>query len=147
MFIWDKLTAPVLVSEIPSAVEFWIVPPLSAAPVPVTVRLPAPVALSAIPLAAPFDEMVRNVSPLVPIVVLATFSAVPVVVVSVLATAVPVMHGFSSQTLTVPPLVALNAVFAPVDRTRPPEKVIVPLSLLSRLTPVPVPAVLEIAPV
>ena len=41
------------------------------------------------------------------------------------------------MTLTVPPLIALKAVFAAVERTRPPEKVIVPLSLLSRLTPVP----------
>ena len=76
-----------------------------------------PVLLSTIPLAAPLAEMLRNVRPLAPIVVLATLSAVPVVVVSVF-TSVPVaagLHGFSSQTLTVPPPVAVNAELAPVE--------------------------------
>ena len=84
---------------------FWIVPPVQvgsaavhAPPFPVTVS-PAvlPVLLSTIPFAPPFAEMLRNVTPLAPIVVLATFSAVPVVVVSVLS---------GPSTLTVPPPVA-----------------------------------------
>ena len=58
--------------------------------------------------------------PSAPIVVLATLSAVPVVVVSVLTSA-PVaagLHGFSSQTLIVPPPVAVKAALAPVERTQ-----------------------------
>ncbi len=48
--------------------------------------------------------MLRNVSPLAPIVVLATFSAVPVVVAIVLMTVT-----LFWVTLTVPPPVAVNA--------------------------------------
>src|SRR4051812_6858716 len=107
----------------PWLVVFWIVPPLGAAPVPVTVSPPLdPVVLSTIPLGAPFADMLRNVSPLPPIVVFATLSAVPVVVASVLVAPV---------TFAVPPLVALKAAFVPVERLTPPENVTVPLSLLS----------------
>jgi hypothetical protein len=60
-------------------------------------------------------------------VVLLTFSAVPVVVVIVL---VPV-------TLTVPPPVAANAGFAPVLEVRPPVKLIVAPVLVDRLMPLP----------
>src|SRR5687767_13302643 len=84
-----RLTPPLtFVSRIPGPVEFWIEPPeqpdVSAAvqvpPLPRTVRPPlAPVLLSTIPLAAPLAEILRNVSPLPPIVVLATLRAVPVV--------------------------------------------------------------------
>src|SRR5438093_4967545 len=117
---------------------FWIVPPdpfFALPESPVTVRPPLePVLLSTIPLAGPDAavpaEMLWNFSPVAPIVVPVTFSAVPVVVVSVFVT--PVL-----STLTVPPLPALNPVFASVERPRPPEKVTVPLSLLSRFTPVP----------
>ena len=69
-------------------------------PVPVTVNAPAPVLLSTMPLAAPFDAItLRKVRPLAPMVVLATLSAVPVVVASVFVDPV---------TLTVPPPVALK---------------------------------------
>ena len=102
-------TLPTLLSKIPAPVLFWIVPPvksavsgavkLAAVPtgltvivpppapleLPVTVKPPVlPVVLSEMPLAAPFDEMLRKVKPLPPMVVLEMFSAVPVVVVSVL---------------------------------------------------------------
>ena len=40
------------------------------------------------------------------------------------------LHGFSSQTLTVPPPVAVNAAFAPVDSVMPPLKVKVAAALL-----------------
>ena len=60
--------------------------------------------------------MLRKFRPPAPIVVLATLSAVAVVVASVLA--LPV-------TLTVPPPVAVNAGFAPVLAVTPPEKLIV----------------------
>ena len=53
-------------------------PACSRTPLPVTVRpAVAPVVLRTMPLAAPVAEIVRNVSPLAPMVVLATFSAVP----------------------------------------------------------------------
>ena len=60
-----------------------------------------------------------------PIFVLATLRAVPLVVVNVLTSA-PVaagLHGFSSQTFTIPPPVAVKAGFVPVERASPPEKV------------------------
>ena len=74
--------------------------------------------------------------------VLATFSAVPLVVVIVLTSA-PVaagLQGFSSQTSTVPPPVAVKAGFAPVDRIRPPEKRIVAPVLLVSEMPLPSPS-------
>ena len=74
-----------------------------------------------------------KVRSLAPILVLATLSAVPVLVLMVLVAPV---------TLTVPPLIALKPVLAPVvSMSSPPEKLIVaPLvfwSLLSRLMPRP----------
>ena len=75
-------------------------------PLPVTVN-PAvvPVLFRTIPLVGsvllPVTVMVLNVSPLAPIVVLATLSAVPVVVVSVLTIEV-----LFWVTLIVPPVVA-----------------------------------------
>ena len=93
----------------PMPVEFWIVPPealLVPPPSPATMSPPLePVVLRTIPLAAPLAEMAWNVTLLDPIVVLAMFSAVPVVVVRVFAAPV---------TLTTPPFVAVNALFAPV---------------------------------
>ena len=108
---------------------FWIVPPVQLAlqvpPLPVTMRLPEePVVFSTMPFAPPLAEMLRNSSPLAPIVVLATLSAVPVVVASVLTSA-PVtvgLHGFSSHTCTVPPPVAVNAALAPAFSVNPPLK-------------------------
>src|SRR6476660_1627065 len=82
-----------------------IVPPEPAEPVPLTFNPPLePVVLRMMPLLEPpFDEILRNSRLFEPMVVFATSSAVPVVVVSVLTSA-PVaagLHGFSSQTLTV----------------------------------------------
>ena len=81
------------------------------------------------PFNPPFDEMLRNVSPLAPMVVPVTFKAVPVVVVSVLD--VPV-------TLTVPPPFAVKALLMPVLAVMPPVKLIVLPGLVSRLMPSPV---------
>src|SRR5215212_896078 len=99
----------VLVSEMPLVVEFWIAPPvqdpaeLQEPPLPLTMSAPFdPVVLRTIPFAAPFDEILRNSRLFEPIIVFATLSAMPVVVVRVL-TSTPVaagLHGFSSQTLT-----------------------------------------------
>ena len=63
---------------------------------------PAPVLLRTIPFAAPFDEMLRNVRPPPPIVVSATLSAIPVVVVIVFT-----MEVLFCVALTVPPLTAV----------------------------------------
>src|SRR5689334_19234748 len=106
--------------ESSAPVPFAIVPPehplvsafVHVPPLPVTTRLPlAPVVSKTIPLAAPFDEMLWNVSPLAPMFVLETVSAVPVVVSIVFA--VPV-------TLTVPPPVALKPAPEVVSMLRPP---------------------------
>src|SRR5205814_1233326 len=135
---------------VPSApVLFEMVPPVQVAalvqvpPLPDTVRPPAPAPSSTMPLGLPlpFEVILRNSNLFAPIVVLTTFSAVPLVAVNVLTNA-PVAagtQGFSSQTLTVPPPVAPNAVFAPVLSTMPPRKVIVAPVLVARLIPVPVP--------
>ena len=104
-------------------------------PLPVTVNPPlAPVLLRTIPFDPPLAEMLRNVRPAAPIVVLETLSAVPVVVVRELTIDV-----LFCVAVTVPPPVAAKAALVPVERRRPPVKAIVPLSLLSRLTPVPPP--------
>ena len=94
-----------------------------------------------IPLAAPFDVMLRNVTPLAPIVVFATLSAVPVVEVRVLTIDV-----LFCVTLTVPPEVAagpgpvaVNAAFVPVLNAMPPVKFRVAPLLAFRNMPVPVP--------
>src|ERR1700759_2467872 len=112
----------VLVSTMASPGVFWIVPPeLSppddVLPLPVTVRWPLePVLLSTMPLTAPLAEMSWNVMLLVPIVVLATLSAVPVVVVMLFAALVA---------LTVPPLVALKPAWDVESMLRAPEKLTV----------------------
>src|SRR5262245_22367079 len=82
------------------------------------------------PLTPPLAEILRKVKPLAPIVVFATFSAVPVGVVSVLTIVV-----LFCVTLTVPPPVAVKAGFAPVLSATPPVKLIVAPVLLVRLTP------------
>ena len=75
--------------------------------------------------------MLRNVSPLAPIVVLATFSAVPVVVVMVFTTSRSRrIARVLVATFTVPPPVAVNAALAPVDSVMPPLKVNVDAALL-----------------
>src|SRR5262245_1781749 len=95
-----------------------MVPPEPAVvPVPVTVRPPLdPVVFKMMPFVAPLAEMLRNVSPFEPMVVLATFRAVPVVVVKALPDPV---------TPTVPPPVAANAALVVVVRLSPPVKLIV----------------------
>ena len=81
--------------------------------------------------------MLRKVRPLAPMVVLATFSAVPVVVASVLAAPV---------TLTVPPPVAVKAATVPVESWTPPVRLMVAPVLLVRLMPSPVPPVSVMGP-
>ena len=79
--------------------------------------------------------MLWKVRSLAPMVVLATFSAVPVVVVIVLTTALPLPQSVVAQTaIAVAPLTALNPTLIPLER-RPPRNVIVAASLLSRLMP------------
>src|SRR3954468_9354435 len=117
---------------------FWRIPPelsppTDAVPLPVTSRRPLdPVELSTIPFVGPLAavpaEMLLNVSPLAPIVVLVTLRAVPVVVASVLVAPV---------TVTVPPPVAAKAAFAPVDNVSVFEKDIVEPVLLVNETPAP----------
>ena len=111
---------PTFVSVIPAPVEFCIAPPVQVPadeqvpPLPVTVKPPAvPVLLSTMPVAAPLAEMLWNVRPLAPIVVLTTFSAVPVPLVIVFGLA-PVV------TLTVPPPVALKPAPEVVSMSSPP---------------------------
>ena len=129
MFFSERLL--VLVNSAPRVLIFWMVPPEpSVEPVPVTVRPPlAPVVLSTIPFVAPLAEMLRNVSPDAPILVLVTVNAVPVVDVNVLAVSVEV---------TVPPPVALKAVFVPDEIVSVPVKLIVEPVLLVRSMPLPV---------
>src|SRR5215813_6819749 len=140
----------VLVKDTASAapVAPWIAPPVHVAtdvqvpPFPEIVSPPLdPVLLRTMPLDAPFDEMLRNVRPLAPMVVLATFNAVPVVVVSVLTMVV-----LFCVAATVPPPVAVKAAFTLVVSAMPPVKVIVAPVLLFRMMPVPVPPVEETAP-
>src|SRR5947207_3235202 len=110
-------------------------PEVSAAvhvpPLPLTVSPPvAPVLFRIMPalLLLPVESMLRNVSPLAPMVVLATFSAVPVVDVSVLAA--PVIT-------SVPPPVAVKPALAP-ELTTTFEKLNVELVLVPvKLAPAP----------
>ena len=92
IMLWSVTPPSTLFRTMASPVVFWIVPPVPReaaivprspscrlAPVPVTVRPPMePVLLRLMPLGAPFAEMLWNVTSLTPMVVLATFSAVPV---------------------------------------------------------------------
>jgi hypothetical protein len=80
------------------------------------------------PDAAVPAEILRNFKPPAPIVVFATLSAVPVVVVRVLAVSVDV---------TVPPPVATKAGLVPVLSVRVPVKPIVEPVLLVSETPAP----------
>src|SRR3954447_10913977 len=95
MFIQLRLTLAVLVSAMELPVVLWIVPPDPAEPVPLTLRPPVePVVFRMIPLAGPEAAvpavMVLKIRLPAPIVVFATFRAVPVVVVSVLLVSVVV---------------------------------------------------------
>ena len=107
-------------------------------PLPVTVSPPlVPVELSTMPLVAPFDAMLRKVNPAAPIVVFATFRAVPVVVVMVFT-----MLVLFCVAVTVPPPVAVKAALAPVFKVSPALKAIVAPVLPVREIPA---AVSEIA--
>ena len=80
-------------------------------------------------LLPPFEEILRNVSPLAPIVVLATSSAVPVVEEIVLTMVV-----LFCVALTVPPPIELNPLPLVVVMLNPPVKLVVepafPLGIL-----------------
>src|SRR5437588_4893272 len=144
--VQSAVTGAFAVESVPSGCTV-IEPPQLPAELPLTLRPPLdPVALKLMPLTAPLAEMLRNSRLLLPIVVLVTVSAVPVVVVRVLTNApvAPGLQGFSSQTLTVPPPVALNAGFPPVLSDSPPLKVIVPPVFEDRSMP---PALSVTAPV
>src|SRR4051794_30345480 len=108
-------------------------PPEPAVPVPATVRPPEePVLFRKMPF-PPVPEpppavIDLKVTPDDPIVLLSTFRAVPLVVVSVL---------FEPVTLTVPPPIALKALLPPVFAVTPPVRLIVALVLLVSDIPVP----------
>src|SRR4051812_19715829 len=100
MLIHASETLAVLVREMPvpwlaaAPVLFWMVPPVPAAPLPVTVRPPAlPVLFRVMPMTVPpLEEMERKVIPAAPMFVFVTLSAEPVPVVMLLmpvASAVP----------------------------------------------------------
>src|SRR3954453_19622669 len=124
--------------DLPEIVPPVLFPPSSVfVPSPVTVSPPElPVLSRMIPSAdPPVELMLTNVSPLAPIVVLATLRAVPVVVVGVLG---------GPGTGRVPPLVAagpgpvaVKAALVPVESVSLPLKLIVDPVLPVRLTPVP----------
>ena len=99
--------------------------------VPVTVNPPEPVVFNEIPLDVPLDEMLWKVSPLPPMVVAFTFSAVA----AELLIELPV-----PCTVTVPPPVALKPVPLVVVMASPPlVKLMVAPVLEVRLTPVELP--------
>ena len=127
-------------SDTPWLVVFWIPPPVQVAadvqvpPLPVIVRpAVAPVLFSEIPFVTPSPEMLLNVNPLAPMLMLLTFSAVPDVggVVAPIVL-VPVI-------VNVPPrleLVAVNVVPVPFS-VSPPEKLNVDVPLFCKRMPVP----------
>src|SRR5262245_25296002 len=142
MFIDFKVIVPLAVSRYTGALP--ITPPVMLVidppdpfarplPSPVTVRLPD-VPLRTIPLVPPLAEMLRKVIPLAPIVVLTTFSAVPVVESMVLLLA-PVV------TLIVPPPVALKpaALVVSMFRPPPPKLTVPPALFVSSVTALLVP--------
>jgi hypothetical protein len=140
--LFRTIPVPTGVAELSSPpVVFWIRPPeqvgaagVHVPPLPVTVKPPvAPVVFSRIPLGAPLLEMLRNVNPPGPIVVFATFNAVPVVVVMVLT--IDVLFWV---TVRVPPPVAVKPGLTPVVRERPPLNVMVLPLLAFRKMPWPV---------
>src|SRR5262252_2720834 len=131
-------TPDVLVRLIPpvAAVLLLMVPPEPAVvPMPVTMSPPLPpVVLSTMPefALAVVELMLRKVSPLAPIVVLATFSAGPLGAVVAPIVFVPVIVSVA----VLPPLfVDVNVELAPSNVT-PPEKVNEPAVLPFRNTPV-----------
>src|SRR5450759_5062241 len=116
---------------------FWITPPdplLLLPPSHVTDNQPNETVLfNRMPgTDAPFDEMLRKLNPLAPIMVFSMRNAVAVVVASVLLAPI---------TLTAPLVLAnaLNALLAAVFRFTPLLKLTVVFVLLDIVTPVPVP--------
>ena len=76
---------------------------MAPSPSPVTISPPKePVVLRTMPLAPPLAEMLRNRSPLAPMIELVIESAKALVVAMVLTTAAPDPHSDVSQTFTVP---------------------------------------------
>src|SRR2546421_4452981 len=128
-FIQLRLMPRALIKLAPRGEFFWMVPPVPALPLPVTVRPPvAPVLFTMMPLVAPLQAMLRNVSPLAPIVELATLSAVVVGAVVLPMVFVPVTF-----TAAAPP-VAVKTPAVPL-RVMPPLKLSVVPPLLLRLIP------------
>src|SRR5437867_10269667 len=132
-----RWTSRAVMKLAPRLTVFWMVPPVPAEPVPVTVSPPltpavVPVLFRMIPVAAPFAEMLRNVSPLAPIVAFSTSRAMPVVVASVLV--LPV-------TVTVPPSFAVNAGLVPLLILTPPLNVNVARLFNISVMPSPVPVI------
>ena len=121
----------------PFWVVFRIVPPLpSVVPVPVTVKNPAvPPPLISIPTAPPLAATLWKVTPLAPIVELLILTAVPVVVAMELP--VPVTLTPATPLTTLKPVAVVVSISSP-----PPEKVMVALSLLSRLMPTSAPVLI-----
>ena len=100
----------VLARRTPSPEVFWMVPPVPAAPVPVTVSpAVAPVLFSTMPLVPPLAAILRNTSPPAPMVVLATFSATPptdvIVLFAPVMTSVPPEGPTPALALMPPPVV------------------------------------------
>src|ERR1041385_3013022 len=112
-------------------------PPLASVPLPLMVKkllLTAPVLFRMIPLAAPLAEMLRNVTPLAPMLVLVMLRAVLVAAVGVPMVLVPVT--LTVLGLTALPLFALKTAAVPLS-VIPPEKLNVVLVLVLRLYPCP----------
>jgi len=141
-FTLVRLMAPVEVRFMPGPEDVWIVPPSQfaavvlqlAVPLPVIVKVPAPVVLRMMPVPAPFDEIFRKVTPDPPIVVLVMFSAVVVGAVVLPMVFVPVT--FSVLPLPAP-AVAVKTAAVPL-RATPPLKFIVVFVLPLNRMPVPV---------
>src|SRR6266516_3000553 len=128
-FIQFRLMPRALMKLAPRAEMFWMVPPVPALPLPVTVRPPVtPVLFRMMPVVAPLQEILRKVSPLAPIVELATLSAVAVGAVVLPMVLVPV-----TLTAAAPP-VAVKTAAVPL-RVMPPLKLSVVPALLLRLIP------------
>ena len=140
IFMRVSETLRVDVRDSASPVVLWIVPPVQASavvahapPAPVTVSPPAvPVVLSTMPFAAPLAATRWKVTPAAAMFVLATFSAVPVPVSTVLP---------EPLTWRVPPPVAIRPAPDVVSRSRPPPEntyvwPVFPVALIAGWAPV-----------
>src|ERR1051325_9759082 len=103
MFMKERLTLLVLVSDTAAGVLFWTVPPVPALPVPVTTRPPAlPVLFSTMPFVPPPEETVVKRRFAAPMVVLLTLSA-----------------AFDGALSVPPPLLLTRMPAEPVNRPEP----------------------------